>query len=338
MQKTKMKYNIAGVPKIVEIEEISLNLIDLDSENPRLGYWKDLQEKKVFSQTEISSALIFEDEEGIRKLKLSIEVNEGIINPIWVIKKGGRFLAADGNTRIQIYRDLNKKYPDKECYKKIRCRILPEDTEEKVIEFIRLNEHLRGVNDWEVYVRAKMLYTLFYERGYFLEELQSKTKLSQNQIVRWMEAYKNMNEQFLPEYGNQPDSLRKFSYFVEFENPKIKRGMEEAGLTVNNFSKWVGEGEIKRAQDVRDLKKIFEDDKIKNKLVEKGYVFAVKQLTTSNPGFRSKLFDSIEDVIEGIRNMTRSEEEEIREEEIPTRKNLLKDLHKELSKLVKSVF
>lgn len=335
MDKVKMKFNIAGVPKEIEMEEVSINQIDLDPENPRLGYWQDLQVSEGFSQPEISSALIFEDEEGIRKLKLNIEVNEGILNPIWVMKKNKRYLAIDGNTRLQIYRDLNKKYPEKECYKKIKCRILPEKTEPKIIEFIRLNEHLRGVNDWEVYVRAKMLYMLFYKRGYDYQELQNKTKLMQNQIERWINAYKNMNEQFLPKYGDQPDALRKFSYFVEYENAKIKTGMQKCKLGIKNFCEWVGGGEIKRAQDVRDIRKIFEDENAKAALIEKGYTYAVQELSNVRPGFRSKLFDSIEDVIEGLRNMTRVEEEEMREEKSPARRNVLKELHKQVSDIVK---
>lgn len=337
MEKFRMNFNIAGIPKEIEMDDIDLDLIDLDPDNPRLGYWKDIQEKDKFSQKEISSALVFEDEEGIRKLRLNIEVNEGIINPIWVIRVGERYLAIDGNTRIQIYRDLRRKYPQKPGYKSIKCRILPESTDEKAVEFIRLNEHLRGVNDWEVYVRAKMLYTLYYKRGYSYEELQNKTKLAQNQIIRWMEAYKNMNEQFLPQYGEQPDSLRKFSYFVEFENPKIKQGIDKLNLGVKDFCKWVGEGQIRRAQDVRDLKKILDSEKSKKQLVEKGYSYAVEELATVRPGFRSKLFDSIEEVISGLKNMTRLEEEEIQEEDTSARRNLLKELHKELSKIIKTL-
>jgi len=330
------KLNISGMSVEIEAEEIDINLIDLDPDNPRLGYWKDVQDRGEFSQKEICTALIFQDDEGVRQLKLNIEVSGGIINAIWVIRKGKKYLAIDGNTRLFIYRELNRKYPDRDCYKRIKCRILPENTEDKVIEFIRLNEHLRGINEWEVYVRAKTLYSLYDKRGYTLEELQSKTKLTQSQILKWIDAYKNMNEQFMTKYGDQQDAHRKFSYFVEFENPKIKNGLTQLGLSINDFCKWVGEGEIKRAQDVRDLKKILENDNAREQLLKKGYAYAVEQLSCSYPGFRSKLFESIENVIEDLKNMPRFEEQEIIDEDSPTRRSLLKELYNELHKLVEN--
>jgi hypothetical protein len=337
MQKPKMNIPLGGISKEVLIDDVPLDQIDFDPGNPRLGYWKDLQNNSIenISQKEVASALVFEDDEGIRQLKLNIEVNNGIINPIWVIRKGKRYLAIDGNTRLHIYKDLSKKYPEKDVFKKIKCKILPEDTEEKVIESIRLNEHLRGVNDWEVYVRAKMLYILSDKRGYPLEELQSKTKLSQNQISRWIEAYKNMSEQFMPKYGDQPDAHRKFSYFIEYEKPIIKNGMAELGLSINDFCDWVGKGEIRKAQDVRDLTKILRDKVASAALVKKGYEYALEQLSSSDPSIRSELFENIENVIEGLRNMPRSEEQEIVEEKNSTRKELLRTLHIELQKLVK---
>jgi len=337
MTKQKMEFKIGGMSIAYEIRHVNIDLIDLDPENPRLGYWQDVQDKDIYTQNDVEAALLFEDDQGVQTLKRNIEVNEDIINPIWVLRKKERYIAIDGNTRLKIFGDLRKKYPHKECYSKIKCKILPENTEQKAIEFIRLEAHLRGVNDWEVYVRAKNLYSLYYNRGYDYEELQNKTKLSQNQIIRAIEAYKNMSEQFLPEYGNQPDASRKFSYFVEFETPKIKGNMEICNLTIKDFCKWVGEGQIKKAQDVRDLKKIFASENAKKALIEKGYEAAVDQLSLVQPGFRSKLFDSVEDVIEGLRNMTRLEEEDIIDDENPARRNLLKDLHKEMTSIVKKL-
>jgi hypothetical protein len=69
------------------------------------------------------------------------------------------------------------------------------------------------------------------------------------------------------------------------------------GLTKNHFCDWVGTGQIKRAQDVRNLKEIFDDKKSTEVLKTKGYKFAIEQLSKTNPRFSSKLFESIEDVI-----------------------------------------
>lgn len=326
------KIPIAGEMIEVLRDDLDIDKINLDPENPRIGYWSDNQIKKEFSQDEIAFALR-EKSDDVNRLKLSIEIHEGIMNPIWIYKKDGKFLVIDGNTRLEIFKDLRRKYPNKDNYKKIPCEILPENVGEKVKNFIRLMQHLRGINDWEVYERARMLYILWEKRGYTEEELQSQTKLNKSQIRRWIEAYKNMTEQFLPEYGSQSDALSKFSYFVEYENPKIKQGMEESELSMKDFCKWVGLSEIKRAQDVRNIKKIFEDKKTTEILVRRGYKCAIEELSVVKPEISSKLFEAIEEVLEGLKEMTRIEEEEIIEGDSPQKRILIKNLFLELEKM-----
>lgn len=329
-------HNVAIAGDKIEIsrKDVDIDLIDLDPENPRIGYWTDNQIKKEFTQDEIAFALR-EKSDDINRLKLNIEVHEGIMNPIWVYRKGNRFSVIDGNTRLEIFRDLNKKYPQKECYEKIPCEILPQKTNDRTKNFIRLLQHLRGINDWEVYERARMLYILWEKKGYTEEDLQSQTKLNRSQIKKWIEAYKNMTNQFLSKYGTQSDALSKFSYFVEYENPKIKQGMDDVKLSIKDFCSWVGTGEIRRAQDVRNLRKIFEDKKAKEKLVQCGYKCAVDELSLVKPGVSSKLFEVVEDVIHRLKGMPRSEEEEIIEGDNSQKQKLLQELSSETNKIVK---
>jgi len=331
-----MEFNIKGIPTEIEMYDIDIDEIDLDQNNPRIGFWIDNQLKTDLKQAEIAFALR-ENFDAIRKLKFSIEANEGILEPIWVVKRNARYLVIDGNTRVEIYRDLRRKYPNKNAYHKIKCKVLPENTPENALDYIRLIAHLRGVNDWDVYERARLLYILWQIKGYTEEELMGTTKLTITQIRNWVNAYKEMTEQFLPDYGSQSDALTKFSYFVEFQNPKIKNGMDINGMNLKNFCKWVGEGEIKKAQDVRNLKEIFNDKTSTEILKKKGYKFAIEQLSKINPGFSSKLFDNIEEVISELKNMTRFEEEEILEGDNMQKKKLLIELYNEVGKIVKRI-
>jgi hypothetical protein len=331
MNKTfKLEFPIAGVPRKIEIKDINIDDIELDPENPRIGYWSDNQVKNEFSQDEVAFALR-ENSEAVNRLKNSIEINKGIYEPIWVYKKNGKFAVIDGNTRVLIYRELREKYPQDPIWNEIKCKILPKNIDETAKNFIRLIAHLRGVNDWEVYERARMLYILWDKRGYSEEDLRNTTKLSTNQIKRWIKAYKDMTEQFLPKYGNQSDSLNKFSYFVEFNTPKITQGMEENNLTIKDFCDWVGKKDIKHAQDVRNLKLIFSEKHLAEILVKKGYKYAIEQLSVEKPQYSSPFFESVEDVISGLKDMTRYEEEEIKEES-PRKMELLKTLLGELKK------
>jgi len=340
MEKIKLEIPIAGVPEEVEIKEIEIDRLVLDEENPRIGYWRDniMRVTDVASQGELELAVKSGGYEDYNRLKRSIEASEGAMEEIWAYPIAGeKYKIIDGNTRVLIYKDLRDKYPHKDYYKKIRAKVLPGGISEKSINFIRLIAHLRGVNDWQTYERARMLYILWYHGGHTEEELQNTTKLSLNDIRRWREAYKNMNEQFLPEYSHKADALLKFSYFVEFENKRIKEGMKRYGLTVKDFCDWVGNDEITRAQDVRDLGKMFDSDEIAGILKEEGFQQAKYELSISVPAYASRLFEHIDKCIAGLRRMTVEEERSILGGDEPAKKAKIMELHNELSKFVEMI-
>jgi len=340
MEKIKLEIPIAGVPEEVEIKEIEIDKLVLDEENPRIGYARDniLRVRDVTSQGDLEIALKSGNRDDYNRLKRSIETSEGAMEEIWVYPIAeGQYKIIDGNTRALIYKDLREKYPHKDYYKTIRAKVLPANITEKSINFIRLIAHLRGVNDWQTYERARMLYILWYHEGYTEEELQNTTKLSLNDIRRWREAYKNMSEQFLPNYSHKPDALMKFSYFVEFENKGIKDGMRRYGLTVKDFCDWVGNDEITRAQDVRDLKEMFDSDEIAAILKEEGFQQAKYELSISVPAYASRLFEHIDKCIAGLKKMTVEEERSILGGEEPAKKAKIMELHDELAKFVEMI-
>lgn len=340
MEKYKLEIPIAGVPKEVEIKEIDIDKLVLDEENPRIGYWRDniMRITDITSQGDLEIALKSGNFEDYNRLRRSIEVNEGIMEEISAYPiEDDKYKIIDGNTRVLIFKDLSGKYPHKEIYKKIRCKVFPPNLSEKSINFIRLIAHLRGVNDWQAYERARLLYILWYQKGYTEEELQNSTKLSLSDIRKWREAYKNMSEQFLPNYSHKPDALLKFSYFVEFENKKIKEGMKRNGLTIKDFCDWVGNDEIIKAQDVRDLKRVFEDDDIVSILKEEGFQSAKDELSVSIPAYGSRLFEHIEKCITGLKRMSREEEQNILTSEEPKKKEKILELYEELTKFANMI-
>lgn len=340
MEKAKLEIPIAGVPEEVEIQAVDIDKLVLDEENPRIGFYMDnlRMDTEEVSQEDLQFALTTGLRDEYHQLKKAIETNEGLIHEISIYPIGDDiFKVIDGNTRVLIYRDLRKKYPQKETWRRIRSRIFPADISDKTINMIRLNAHLRGVNDWQTYERARLLYILWEHKGYPEEELKNATKLSLAEIRKWREAYKNMNEQFMPLFGDDPEQLMKFSYFVEYENKKIKDSMRRYGLTIRDFCNWVGTGEIRRAMDVRHLQKIFENDHVSSILKENGFAEAERELVLSSPAYGSRLFDHIQKCVTGLREMTRSEESAILEGEEPAKKQMILDLFNEVEKFVKMI-
>jgi hypothetical protein len=332
----RMEVPIDGVPELVELRDVPIDDILLDEENPRIGYWHDNIARYVEStnQKDLELAIRAGGIEEYNRLKRSIEAGGGATELIWLMRRGDGYVCIDGNTRVMIYRDLRDKYAKKECFKKIKARILPEGTDERARNFIRLIAHLRAQNDWQAYERARMLYILWEKKGYTIEELLNTTKLKLNDIKRWILAYKMMNDQFLPVYGSKPEALMKFSYFVEYESKRIKDGMKRHSLEDKDFCDWVGNDEITRAQDVRDLKNIFDNERASEILVEEGFQAAREELRVSVPAYGSRLFEHIEKCIEGLRSMPREEERSIITGEEPKKKEDIRLLHKELSGLM----
>ena len=103
----KLSINIGGIPTEIDEKEIEVEKICLDQENPRIGLFKDTQVRADLTQEEITFALMNKNPDAFNKLKESIEVNEGIINPIWIqpVNKT-KYLIIEGNTRLIIYKLL----------------------------------------------------------------------------------------------------------------------------------------------------------------------------------------------------------------------------------------
>ncbi|WXG45710.1 MAG: hypothetical protein WED05_03305 [Candidatus Atabeyarchaeum deiterrae] len=331
----KMEVPIDGVPEEIEIDDIPIDEIELDEENPRIGYARDnyLSAGQTTNQKTLVYFLKQQNVDAYNRLKSSIEAGGGAVEMIWVMKKGEKYLCIDGNTRVIIYRELRDKYPRKEEYTKIKARILPEGTDERARNFIRLIAHLRAQNDWQAYERARMLYILWDKRGYSERRLMDTTKLSLVDIRRWIKAYKLMTEQFLPSYTGRDNPFTKFSYFVEYESKKIIDGMKKHELEDKDFCDWVGNGEIVRAQDVRDLKKMFDNKEIVKVLKEEGFSAAKEELSLSMPAYASRLFEHMNKCIEGLKSMSREEERSIVAGEEPKKKELILELYKQISSI-----
>ncbi|HUA68744.1 MAG TPA: hypothetical protein VMA13_09375 [Candidatus Saccharimonadales bacterium] len=324
----QIQVNLEGVPVVVENRRVPLESLKLDAQNPRIGLYQDSQPKPALSDEEIRHAIINRSPDAYTKLRDSIEINEGVINAIWIAPQtNGKHLVIEGNTRVLIYRELAEKYRDKETWKTIAANILPVGIRDSQINFIRLEAHLRGVTEWDAYERARYLYILNEKDGYSVPRLEQLTRLRRPEIETEIRAFRDMSEVYNDKFPDDAYQSQKFSYFVEYERSnRIKQQVKKAGKGISDFCDWVGTQRIPRAENVRTLGDIFSDTKATEHFLQDGYDRAIQYLSVAQPDLVSPLFQRIEDVVERLKRLTFYEVDEIRLGKQPGRKRLLGEL------------
>jgi hypothetical protein len=229
-----------------------------------------------------------------------------------VVPEENFYIVIEGNTRAFICEELSEKYVNDEKWKLIDAYILPYKVDRNVINFIRLEKHLFGSTPWAAYEKARELYRLHTHEDYSLKRLEQLTKLAASDIKNNIQAFMDMEEQYLPRY-NKPAERLKFSYFVEFrKNKELRRLVKEGKLSLMDFCDWVGEGKFRRGEDIRKLPLVLKDEQSRQALIDDNFQAALDQLEQRNPAAKSKLFEKIEDVADGLEGIPFGELDEIK--------------------------
>lgn len=200
--------NLEGNSVLVESKKVAIDSLTLDGQNPRIGLYTDSQLKASFSDDEIRHAIVNRSPDAYTKLRDSIEINQGIINPIWIAPmQHGKYLVIEGNTRVLIYRELAEKYPANELWRTVPANILPVGISDSQINFIRLEAHLRGVTEWDAYERARYLYILSEKDGYSVTRLDQLTRLGRSEIETEIRAFRDMSEVYNARFPGRSVSI-----------------------------------------------------------------------------------------------------------------------------------
>lgn len=279
----QLEIPIDGKKTKIEQRKIGIDKLELDPLNPRISFFKDNQIVDTLTNDQIIFALTNKKPEAFRKLRDSIHNNKGIISPIWVelleTEQNEKYKVIEGNTRVVIYQQLQIEEPNEENWKNILCYILPQEIDNEQKDFIRLQSHLRGATEWDAYEKAKYLYRLWENDGWSTNRLEKQTKMTERQINENIEAYRIMEEQYLPNHNDDPNEVSKFSYFVEYvKDKKLQKLMEKNKKNKKDFCDWVADKEkIPTGQDVRKLRDILSIEDTKNAFFDKGFDSAMQK-------------------------------------------------------------
>ena len=201
------------------IEELSIDKLYLDIENPRFGG----NAKLSATQKDLLSNIV--EKHGVTDLLTSMSINgffnaEPVVavdngNGTYTVVEGNRRLAAalilTGSNRASDYTDIAQKYVTDsnkekiESLKKFPVAIFPERNAE-LIAYIGI-KHIRGNKPWDSYAKATWLFQLLLESSLTLTIEDAARLLGDqdtNTIKRILEGYVLMN-QLRAERNYNPD-------------------------------------------------------------------------------------------------------------------------------------
>lgn len=243
--------------------ELKIDQIELDFDNPRIAKYVEQYGKDHITSEALSLALGggSDDKTGTSysALKESIKSNGGVIHPIIAnMEANGRFIVIEGNTRVQIYKEFFQNGIPGE-WSEIRA-IVYSCLDVKDIHAIRLQSHLVGPRDWDPYSKAKYLNYLSNNQKLPMSQIVSFCGGKQGEVNKLISAYNDMEQYYRLNIDDDSEfDQREFSKFVELQNSSIKESLIIHKFDLNDFSKWVINGNVDTAMNVRKLPAILKN-------------------------------------------------------------------------------
>jgi len=242
-----------------EVEICELNQADLKfyTENPRVYSVLNINGEEP-SQDEIEEHMCNLDH--VKQLKVSIESNGGLIDPL--IVRGGDFTVLEGNSRLAAYRLLCRG--DAIKWGKVKCKVLPADIDDSAIFALLGQYHIIGRKDWDPFEQANYLYRRHQQTRLPIEYMAQElgiTKMKANNMINVIT--------FMIE--NDDLDKKHWSYYEEYlKNAGIKKYRETNADIDETIVNAIKSGEIADARDMRKLGDIAKiSDKQSKKIMQK---------------------------------------------------------------------
>ena len=208
-------------------------------ENPRVHSIVRADDKEP-EQEEIQRQLLKMDH--VKALYQDIKANGGLIDP--VIVRDGNYEVLEGNSRLAAYRALGAEDPIK--WGKIKCQLLPEDTDDSDVFALLGQYHIKGKKDWAPYEQAGFLYRRYKRHKISKTLLGQELGLGKRRVSQLIEAY-----QFMIDHKDY--NINRWSYYEEYiKSNKIKKLREGYVGFDDDIVAKIKSGEISRAVEIRD--------------------------------------------------------------------------------------
>lgn len=208
-------------------------------ENPRI-YSVVYTGDEEPSQEEIQERL--EERDHVKELVQSIQANGGLIDPLWVRDRD--FVVIEGNSRLAAYRILSRNNAVR--WGKVKCNLLPHDTDDKKIFSFLCQCHVIGRQDWAPYEQAGIIWRRYQQHGDSAEYMSKEMGMSSTEVKRLIEVYAFMDK-------HKDTAVQHWSYYYEYlKSTRIQTQRELHPELDTVIVRSVKSGKISRAEDVRD--------------------------------------------------------------------------------------
>lgn len=239
-----------------ELEQLKLKFY---SDNPRIYSVLGVEQREP-DQEDIEKYL--KGMPHVKDLAEDIKENGGLIDPILVRDK--TFEVLEGNSRLAAYRILSEPVNEQLKWKKIKCKVLPADIDEKLIFALLGQYHIKGKKDWDRYEQAGFIYRRNKKQGIDIEVVGKEIGLTKGKAQKLIDIYQFMIDK------NEAD-IKKWSYYeVYFTSRPISDRRKDHPVLDDVVVAEIQSGSIEKAQDLREkLPAICNNEKIFKKYLNK---------------------------------------------------------------------
>lgn len=253
------KENLTIGKKDYEVEICELNQADLKfyTENPRVYSVLNIGGEEP-SQTEIEEHMCNLDH--VKQLRLSIECNGGLIDPL--IVRDGDYTVLEGNSRLAAYRLLCRT--DAITWGKVKCKVLPADIDDAAIFALLGQYHIISRKDWDPFEQANYLFRRHQQTRLPVEYMAQELGISKQKAKNMIEVIRFMIE-------NDDLNKRHWSHYEEYlKNGGIKKYRETNPDIDETIVEAIKTETIREAADMRKLGEIAKvGDKQSKKVMQK---------------------------------------------------------------------
>ncbi len=290
----------------IQRKRVPIGELHLDPNNQRIQFVLAL-----LGRTEVDESLIEETlwkYDFLRDLYHSIEQNGGLIHPIAATPDGK---VLEGNCRTVSLRKLCEKYPGDPRFALVPAEVFPGDLTADQLTLLLGEWHIAGKHEWDPYEKAEYIYKAARLLNKTFDYLAYHLRMSRATIEQNIRAYE-LAKEFLARYP-APESLQKFSYFLESAKKKpLRERLQRDSDFKERFFTWLVDGTLDRGSQVRELAVIVDRPELERKLDKKGFWAARSALLEVEPSRASDLYKAIDHAIAKLRHAAASEVQELR--------------------------